>query len=125
MRRAARLRASGRTGPHAVNRLIESVGLGLAFGEVPARAFKVAWSITPSNSDSNAWSTVAGLSPADLTTAAFGGSVSVTSSPNSEVLPFGSVAVALIARPGVRPKLKVAEKVALPLEFVITEIEPR
>ena len=85
---------------------------------------------TPTTINGTNYTEVDGSSPDQfvtqtLTTAGFGGSVRVTSSPNSEVLPFGSVAVALIASPAVSPKLKVAEKVALPLEFVMTEIDPR
>lgn len=50
--------------------------------------------------------------------------VAETSAENSDVLPFGSVAVALIACPAAAP-VTVAVKLALPLLLVATVAKPR
>src|SRR5215470_5110590 len=55
-----------------------------------------------------------------------GGSVgTVNPAENSEVLPTGSVAVAVTMRPLATGTLKVAVKVAAPLAFVVTLAKPR
>ena len=93
--------------------------VGVAFGKFLGVFFP---SISQTNWIVHVGSGSVGLSTANL---AAGVVESVTSCENSDVLPFGSVAVALIARPEARAKLNVAVKLASPEEFVSTETDPR
>ena len=65
------------------------------------------------------------LKSAKTTPERLAGWTACTSSENSEVLPLGSVAVALIHSPGVVAARPLTLKLALPEPSVITLAEPR